>query len=307
MQAILNVISDIGAGRRTVIRQGQVLQVGRTAWADFNVPDEAMADVHFSLEVTPEQCLLRSLADGSPTLLNGEPADEAEVADGDQITAGQSVFAVTLQGAPEKTNAQDNGDAATAPSVTSGYKFVEIALAGDVAGKCDLDDEVLPLISGETTAREFVERLMEQSRFADGITFLAAALPKREAVWWGCQSCGGADSSTLPPDDRRAIEAAKQWVLDPSEDNRRSAEAAAKAGQLLTAPSCVAMASFLSGGSLAPPGLPEVPPPEHLTGHSVGCAVKFVATSGNADQIEVNQRRLLELGIAVADGKNRWE
>jgi hypothetical protein len=35
--------------------------------------------------------------------------------------------------------------------------------------------------------------------------------------------------------------------------------------------------------------------------------VKFVATSGNADQIEVNQRRLLELGIAVADGKNRWE
>jgi hypothetical protein len=67
------------------------------------------------------------------------------------------------------------------------------------------------------------------------------------------------------------------------------------------------MASFLSGGSLAPPGLPEVPPPEHLTGHSVGCAVKFVATSGNADQIEVNQRRLLELGIAVADGKNRWE
>ena len=303
MQAILRVISEPAAGTMTVIRQGQLLQVGRTSWADFTIPDDAMGDVHFSLEITPDECLLRNVSDGLPILLNGEPADEASVSDGDEITAGRTVFAVTLQGAPERKVQDDNGSEAAAPAITSGYKFVEAALARDVAAQCELDDDVLPLISAETTTRQFVENLLQQSRFSDGITFLAAALPKREAVWWGCLSCGGSDASSLPPDDRRAIEAARTWVIDPSEANRRAAEAAANAGELLTAPSCVAMAAFLSGGSMGPPEVPEIPPPDHLTGHTIACALSLAAASGS-DEVA---KRALELGIAVADGKNRWE
>jgi predicted component of type VI protein secretion system len=302
MQAILKVISEPAAGTMTVIRQGQLLQVGRTSWADFTIPDDAMGDVHFSLEITPDECILRNISEGLPTLLNGEPADEASVADGDEITAGRTVFAVTLQGAPER-KVQDNGNEAAAPAITSGYKFVEAALARDVAGRCELDDDVLPQIAADTTTRQFVEALLQQSRFSDGITFLAAAMPKREAVWWGCQSCGGSDPSSLPRDDRKAIEAARAWVVDPSEENRRAAEAAANAGELLTAPSCVAMAAFLSGGSIAPPDLPEVPPPDHLTGHTIACALSLAAAIGSDEAA----KRALELGIAIADGKSRWE
>lgn len=302
MQAILKVISEPAAGTMTVIRQGQVLQVGRTSWADFTIPDDAMGDVHFTLEVTPDECILRNVSEGLPLLLNGEPADEASVSDGDEITAGGTVFAVTLQGAPER-KVQDNGSEAAAPAVTSGYKIVEAALARDVAARCELDDAVLPLINADTTTREFVEKLVQQSRFSDGINFLAAALPKREAVWWGCQSCGGSDPSSLPPDDQQAIEAAKAWVIDPSEDNRRAAESAANAGELLTAPSCVAMAAFLSGGSIGPPGVAEIPPAEHLTAHTIACALSFAAATGSDDAA----KQALELGIAVADGKERWE
>jgi len=302
MQAILRVISDPAAGTMTVIRQGQLLQVGRTSWADFTIPDDEMADVHFSLEITPDECVLRNVSEGLPILLNGEPADEASVSDGDEITAGRTVFSVTLQGAPER-KVEDNGSEAAAPAVTSGYKFVEDALARDVAGRCELDDDVLPLITAETTTRQFVEALLLQSRFSDGITFLAAAMPKREAVWWGCQSCGGADSSSLPPVDRQAIEAARAWVMDPSEDNRRAAEAAANDGELLTAPSCVAMAAFLSGGSMGPPEVAEIPPPDHLTGHTIACALSLAAAIGSDEAA----KRALELGIAVADGKSRWE
>ena len=307
MQAILKVISEPGAGRMTVIRQGQVLQVGRTSWSDFTIADDdSMGDVHFSLEVTFDECVLRHLAEGLETQINGEPAAEADIADGDRITAGRTVFAVTLQGAPRPT-AENNGDAPAGEEITSGYKYVETPLARDVTQKYDLDDDVLPLLAADTTAREFVDRLVEKSRFDDGIVFLAAAIPKREAVWWGCQCCCGDDSSSLPPDDQKAIEAAKQWVIDPSEENRRAAEDAAKAGQLLTAPSCVAMAVFLSGGSIGPPDAPDIPPADHLTGHTVGCAVKFAATSGDPMKINESKKRLLELGIKVADGENRWQ
>jgi hypothetical protein len=304
MQAILRVISEPAAGTMTVIRQGQLLQVGRTSWADFTIPDDEMGDVHFALEITPDACILRNLSADSPTLLNGDPVDEAGVFDGDQITAGNTVFEIQLQGVPQrKTKEQENGDAAAAPAVTSGYKFVSAALARDVANRCELDDDVRPLIVPTMTSRQFVETLVQQSKFTDGIVFLAAALPKREAVWWGCQTCGGADSSSLPADDRKAIEAARRWVVDPSEENRRGAESAAKAGQLLTASSCVAMAAFLSGGSIGPPEFDPVPPADHLTGYTVACAVKFAAATSSDDAA----KKALELGIAVADGKNRWE
>lgn len=306
MQANLKVTSGPGAGRITVIRPGQVLQVGRTSWAGFTVAeDDSMGDIHFSIAVTYDKCHLRHLADGLATEVNGAPAEETELADGDQIRAGRTLFALALEGAPVQTTEDD--ESAAGEAVTSGYKHVEIALAQDIAAKCELSDEVLPLMNAKTTAREFLESLIEASQFDDAIVFLAAALPKREAVWWACQCCGAQDASGLPPGDERAIEAAKQWVIEPSEENRRTAEDAANAGQFLTAPSCVALAAFLSGGSIAPPGGPEIAPGEHLTGHTVGCAVKFAATSGDAMKIDETKRRLLDLGIQIAEGDNRWE
>lgn len=307
MQVVLKVVSNSAAGRLAVIRQGRVLRVGRTSWADLSIPDDdSMADMHFSVECGPSRCILRSLTPETATLLDGDEVQEANVPDGARITAGKTEFTVALEGFVYTDETADEAAADTPEEVVdSGYRYVEIPLAVDVAANCDLDAEAKQHLQKRMTSREFVERLIDNGLVASAIVFLAAALPKREAVWWGYQVCGG-DSDSLPPDQRRALDASSRWVADPSEENRRAAETAANDGGLTTAASCVAMAAFLSGGSMAPAGVADVPPADHLTGHTVACAVKFIAATGDPTKIAETQRTLLDVGVNVADGNDRW-
>jgi len=91
------------------VEAGKACLVGRGKPARFMVPDdEAMADVHFSLEHIGDTCRLRNMGDEGDTcrlrnmgdegdtLLNGRPVQEAELRPGDEITAGQTVFVLAL-------------------------------------------------------------------------------------------------------------------------------------------------------------------------------------------------------------------
>lgn len=309
MQVVLTVVSPSAPGRLSVIRQGRVLRVGRTSWADLSIPDDgAMADVHFSVECGPSRCILRSLTAEAPTLLDGEEVTEAHVKDGARITAGGTDFTVALEGFTyndDTAEADEENAEAEAEPIDSGYRWVTTPLAVDAAEHCPLEDEARALLQPGMTVRAFVEALVEQGLLSQAIAFLAAAMPKRETVWWGCQVCGD-DPGSLPADQRTSLEAARQWVADPSEENRRAAETAANSGGLTTAASCVAMAAFLSGGSLAPPGVAEVPPADHLTAHTVTCAMKLLVASEDPEKAGEHEQQFLDLGVAVADGHNRW-
>jgi hypothetical protein len=85
---------------------------------------------------------------------------------------------------------------------------------------------------------------------------------------------GGA---ALPAPQAAAVQAAERWVADPSEANRRAAQAASEAAGLGTPAGCAAMAAFWSGGSLAPPEAPVVPPGEILTAHGSAGPVMLAA------------------------------
>ncbi len=125
-------------------------------------------------------------------------------------------------------------------------------LAADVAKALLLSDASKALLAPAHTPREFFDALRVHPPLAeDAIRFLAAALPKREAVWWAL----GCVRSAFPkpvPQAARAIAAADAWVKEPTEANRRACGEAASAADYGTAPGCLAAAAFLSGGSLAP-------------------------------------------------------
>src|SRR6266850_23812 len=98
MAVILQVTGGPGYGRKTFLRAGQVVRVGRTEWADFNIPqDGTLAPVHFALEYQANVCRIRDLGGGG-TLLNGLPVAEGVVAHGDRITAGATTFSVHIEG-----------------------------------------------------------------------------------------------------------------------------------------------------------------------------------------------------------------
>jgi hypothetical protein len=178
-------------------------------------------------------------------------------------------------------------------------------LAADLAKTLSLSDPGKALLTPTLTPRQFLDALIAAGRHDDAIRFLAVALPRREAVWWGLVCVKGV-LKTLPDPQAKALAAAERWVKDPSEANRRSAGAAAEVAGYGTAPGGLAAGAFWSGGSMAPPNVPPVPPRDDLTGLAVGGAL-LLAAIADPTTADASRGRFLALGADVATGKSKWQ
>jgi hypothetical protein len=179
--------------------------------------------------------------------------------------------------------------------------------AAEVCQRFPVGEEARKLLRDDLSPSHYLTALMEHQLHLDAIRFLAHALPKREAVWWACCCARRAHGSACPAAADAALRAAEKWLADPSEDNRRATMPAAEKAGLGDPAGCAAAACFWSGGSLAPPELPAVPPGEHLTAHGVAGAVMLAAVLGEPAQVTEKHRQFLTLGQEVASGVNRWK
>jgi len=105
----------------------------------------------------------------------------------------------------------------------------------------------------------------------------AHALPKREAVWWACMCAAHTAPAQSAEGDLKARELSETWVRQQSDDTRRAAMEEAKRTGFQSPEAWAAVAAFWSGDSLAPPNVPPVPPPAHLTGVAVAGAVALAS------------------------------
>jgi hypothetical protein len=183
---------------------------------------------------------------------------------------------------------------------------VSAATAAEVCANYELSPDARKVLRDGLAPREFVELLARAGKYIDAFDFLAHALPKREAVWWACLSVRHAQGPELPPKQLAALQAAVAWVLEPDEPKRRAAQAAGEAADFATPAGGAALAAFGSGGSLGPPNLPAVPPGPFMTAQAVSGSVTLASVQGDPDAIPDVQRELVELGVAIADGKIPW-
>ena len=86
----------------------------------------------------------------------------------------------------------------------------------------------------------------------------------------------------------------------PPARRRRAADPGTPAGQ-------VAQAVFWSGGSLSLPGLPVVPPPEHLLPTAVSVAAILAGLRPGPKLTKPTYERFVALAEEIAQGKNRWK
>jgi len=163
------------------------------------------------------------------------------------------------------------------------------------------------LVRPELHPLDFVALLMEKSLYPDAVRFIAHALPKREAVWWGWVCARRESGENPPPKIKAALDATERWIAQPNEENRRSAMAAAQQAELGTAAGCSGLAAFFSGGSLAPPEAPPVPPGEFLTAKAVSGAVIFAAVAREPDKAQEKFKSFVAQGVEVTNRVKLWE
>ena len=184
--------------------------------------------------------------------------------------------------------------------------FKKIPLAQ--AASCCQDIELEPLAQKKLTLdvspASFLEQLIAENLFSDAVRFLARALPKREATWWACLCTRDILVEPFPEALLQAVTVAEKWVYEPTEANRQATYAAAQSAEFNHPASWAAMAAFWSGGSLAPPDAPVVPPPDNLTGKAVASAVMLAAVLTEPERASDKYRLFLQRGIDIASGGN---
>jgi len=152
--------------------------------------------------------------------------------------------------------------------------------AGVLASLAALSDQARRLLDPAVNVRAFLDSLRRNELHTDAISVLTHVLPKQYALAWGCECWQQLYKGVeVDPADRSAIAAAQRWLKDPTEENRRAALELVDRLGLHTAAAWLAAAAGWSGGSVLPPGQPEVPPPASLTGDAVGAAVILAAAT----------------------------
>ncbi|MCO8121115.1 FHA domain-containing protein [Stieleria sp. TO1_6] len=96
--AAIEIISDHMQGRKSLLRPGQSLTVGRTDRSDFVISDPSMSAQHFSISSAGTGWQLKDLGSTAGTRVNGVAVSVTTLASGDTVQAGQTRFAVQLGG-----------------------------------------------------------------------------------------------------------------------------------------------------------------------------------------------------------------
>jgi len=131
-------------------------------------------------------------------------------------------------------------------------------------------------------------QMWENGESVEALMLVARALPKRYVVAWACECFKSvlANSSRTADVDRGGLALAQQWLVDPTEDNRRAALEFAEAGGFRSPGAWIAASAGWTGGSLAPRGYDPIPPPDHLPAEAAVAALRLAASqSENYDVV----------------------
>ncbi len=153
------------------------------------------------------------------------------------------------------------------------------------------DDEQSPI--------KFIRELVAAGKLAEGVTFCAYLLPRREAVWWACIS-----ARTLAEDIARerpdALLAAEAWVYQPDDQRRLCALEIGTRGDRKNPVTWLALAAGWSGGSKVS-GAQQLPIPAFMTARASRIAVLLSASRlRRAERILRSQSCITE-AIKLAD------
>jgi hypothetical protein len=184
--------------------------------------------------------------------------------------------------------------------------LIDAKTAAEVCGRAPLSHEARALLGRDMAPRQFLELLIEQRHPLDAIRFLAHAMVKRAVVWWAYRCVAEVLGPEPPPAAAKALDAARTWITDPSDDNRRPCWPAAEAADIGSPAGCTAMAAFLSGGSLSPPNLAVVPPAEDLTARMAIGALMLAALIKEPEKASEKYAAFVRVGLEIADGQNLW-
>jgi hypothetical protein len=135
---------------------------------------------------------------------------------------------------------------------------------------------------------EFLNSLVKAGDLQNAVSFCAYLLPRREAVWWACQSVRSI-VRRFGETDEAYLQAAEAWVNEPEEERRLTALDFGMEGDKTMPAAWTALAAGWSGGAMVRNEHNAAPAPPHATPKAVIAAILICTASM---QGEVRDRHL---------------
>jgi hypothetical protein len=146
---------------------------------------------------------------------------------------------------------------------------------------------------------DFLRTQIQKGRWDEALSYCAYLLPRREAVWWGCQSL----REILPqssPQELAALGIAEAWVKEPDEASRRAALDLGNGGDHRSPSVWMALAAGWSGGNMVKPEQGNVPAAPHATARAVRAGLLIARCRVTPAQTPALFKTCLESGMRLA-------
>ncbi len=311
MRATLFITVGAYAGRKIVLRDGEIAQFGRTEWSDYSFPaDSAMADRHFRIQCAPRQCLIQDLQSHSGTRVDGRVVTHFVLRTGNIISAGQTTFAVVLgdDALPAALRGQ-----AESPAETSTVPAVEAAIVTAVetkpspailAKRAKLSKQTCSLAQQSETLAECVKTLLVQQAVDDALGLVAVALPPLATLDWAIanlQTTLAEAKHNLADADASAFDLAVQWREQPSDELALQCEQIANTLELETPAAWAAFCAYFANDNLTPGAEERIAPAPGVCGNAARTCLLLASALLPPNKVAAIRQKY------VADALNRLE
>jgi hypothetical protein len=146
---------------------------------------------------------------------------------------------------------------------------------------------------------DFLRSLVAKESWASAVSYCAYLLPRREAVWWGCQSLRRIQP-LFSPGDTRVLDAAEAWVREPENDRRITALGIGNESDHRSPATWMALAAGWSGGSVMPPEFGHAPAAPYQSARAIRAGLMIAMAGVPNTEMSRVLKPCLEDGIALA-------
>jgi hypothetical protein len=150
---------------------------------------------------------------------------------------------------------------------------IRFATAQDVFESFETAAEDVGVASTAEPPLDFLNRILSEKQQLAALSFCAYLLPRRECVWWACQSVRYIQKSAIDAANEEALLAAESWVREPGEARRKLALRVAMNMKSHGPGHLCALAAAWSGGPMFLDESNPVMAEPHLTARSARGAV----------------------------------
>lgn len=291
------VLKEIATGKTILVRQGQVVTVGRTEWADHAFPSDVdLLPIHFSIELTTD--FVRAVSADNAVLIVDETEQRiVPLTPGLVFIAGNTQFLVDA--APMIAAADQADDSVETAVETPSPDTTEPVREGWVSAEATLTALSLePLSESDAIAADqptaLIQALMSQQRHSDAIQAVAWILPRPDGLQWAIE-CTERLTTETTTEDQTAIAAARKWLDDPTPENAAAAEQVVQEVGTDRPSGWLAQAVHWCSDDIAGSDQIKVPPPPPLFSAAIkGALVNLAFACRPDDPVSVFEKCLTD-------------